>query len=57
MRLIRAFLCDESGATAIEYALIGGLISIAVISGASALGNGVGNLFGYVTNEYTNATR
>lgn len=56
MRLIRSFLCDESGATAIEYALIGGLISIAVISGATAVGNGVGNLFGTVNNKYINAT-
>lgn len=56
MRLIRSFLCDESGATVIEYALIGSLISIAIISGATALGNGIGNLFGGVTNKYINAT-
>lgn len=56
MRLIRSFLCDNSGATAIEYALIGGLISVAIISGATAVGNGIGNLFGTVQNKYTNAT-
>lgn len=57
MRLIRSFLCNESGATAIEYGLIAALISVAIISGATALGNGVGNLFGSVTNQYVNATR
>ena len=57
MRLIRSFLCDESGATAIEYALIGGLISVAVISGATAVGNGIGNLFGSVNDKYANATK
>jgi pilus assembly protein Flp/PilA len=39
MRLLVRFLSDDRGATAIEYALIGGLISIAIILGASALGS------------------
>jgi pilus assembly protein Flp/PilA len=34
LKLIR----DKAGATAIEYALIGGIICIAVIGGATALG-------------------
>ena len=33
------FLRDTSGATAIEYGLIAGLISIAVVGGATAVGN------------------
>ena len=33
------FMKDESGATAIEYGLIAALISVALITGASALGN------------------
>lgn len=33
------FLKDERGATAIEYGLIAGLISIAVVGGATAVGN------------------
>ena len=39
------FWCDENGATAIEYALIAALISVAVIAGASALGVNIGGLF------------
>jgi pilus assembly protein Flp/PilA len=38
MKLIKRFLCDESGATAIEYAMIGALISIAIVSGVRAVG-------------------
>ncbi len=37
-KLVAQFLASESGATAIEYALIGTLISIAIIAGALALG-------------------
>jgi pilus assembly protein Flp/PilA len=39
MRLLARFLSDDRGATAIEYALIGGLIGIAIILGATALGS------------------
>jgi len=37
--LLTRFAKDRSGATAIEYALIGTLISVAIIVGAIALGN------------------
>lgn len=40
-RLVR----DESGATAIEYALIGVLISVAIIVGATALGSKLNDLY------------
>lgn len=43
LRLIKNFSSDENGATAIEYALIGGLIAVSVISGASLIGNTVNN--------------
>jgi pilus assembly protein Flp/PilA len=36
---IRRFAGDESGATAIEYGLIGALVSVAIIVGAGALGS------------------
>lgn len=47
------FLClwrDEKGATAIEYTLIAGLISIAIYAGVVALGGGVGDLFNNTAN-------
>jgi pilus assembly protein Flp/PilA len=36
---------DQSGVTVIEYALIAGLISIAVVGVVTQIGNDVANLF------------
>ena len=36
---IRTFLSNETGATAIEYALLSSLIAIAIIAGLTALGS------------------
>ena len=53
--LVTRFIEDESGATAIEYGLIAALISVALIAGASALGNGINNKFVQVSNVLDNA--
>ncbi|MEP1230660.1 MAG: Flp family type IVb pilin [Litorimonas sp.] len=45
MTLMAAFLNDESGATAIEYGLIAALIAVALISGMSAVGGSITDLF------------
>lgn len=39
--LMRRFVTDESAATSIEYALIGSLLSVAIVAGAMALGSAV----------------
>ena len=39
------FMNDESGATAIEYGLIAALISVALITGATALGSQLNTSF------------
>ncbi len=39
------FWKDEEGATAIEYALIAGLIAVAIIGALSALGTNITALF------------
>jgi pilus assembly protein Flp/PilA len=39
------FTADASGATAIEYALIAGLISLVIIGALNSLGTAMGNLF------------
>lgn len=36
---------DRSGATAIEYALIGGIICIAIVAGATAVGQSTNGSF------------
>jgi len=38
MPLLRSFLADENGATAIEYGLIATLIALAIIVGVTAIG-------------------
>jgi len=43
--LFDRFVKDESGATAIEYGLIAALISVALITGATTLGNALNNQF------------
>ena len=43
--MISRLLKDESGATAIEYGLIAALIAVALITGASTLGNALNTQF------------
>lgn len=38
MKQLRLFLKASSGATAIEYAMVAGLLSIAIIAGVTAVG-------------------
>lgn len=42
---ISSFFKREDGATAIEYAIIAGLIAVVIIVGATALGTEIGTLF------------
>lgn len=44
-KIFARLLKDESGATAIEYGLIAALISVALITGATALGGTLNNMF------------
>ncbi|MCJ7997284.1 Flp family type IVb pilin [Rhizobium cremeum] len=50
-KIFARFLKDESGATAIEYGLIAALISVALITGASTLGNALDNQFTQISKE------
>jgi len=52
---LRALLHDDSGATAIEYALIASLLSIAVVGSSLLLGGGLQNMWNFVTTEVTAA--
>jgi len=53
--LVTRFIKDESGATAIEYGLIAALISVALIAGAKAIGDGLNTKFTEVSSAVTNA--
>lgn len=50
MRLIQILRC-ERGATAIEYALVGALISIAAIAAMSGLGTKIGTMYNNVGSQ------
>ncbi len=50
-RLFLELLDDKTGATAIEYGLIAALVSIAIITGVTTLGESLNSTFTYVT-EY-----
>jgi pilus assembly protein Flp/PilA len=52
-RLIRSFLRDESGATAIEYGLIAALIAVVIIGAVTAVGT---NLTGTFNNIASNVS-
>ena len=45
------FLREEDGVTAIEYGLLGVLISIAIIVGATSMGASLNTLFNTVSSE------
>ena len=47
-KIFARLMKDESGATAIEYGLIAALISVALITGATALGETLNAQFGFL---------
>lgn len=54
-KIFARLMKDESGATAIEYGLIAALISVALITGATALGKGLNAQFLFLTNKLKDA--
>jgi pilus assembly protein Flp/PilA len=51
MTIFARLIKDESGATAIEYGLIASLIAVAIIAGASTLGNNVSASFNFIATK------
>ena len=50
-RLISLFVLDQTGATAIEYALIGALVGVAIIAALTTLGSQLQTTFAEVSNN------
>lgn len=50
MNILKRFAKDQSGATAIEYGLIAGLISVIIIAALTSLGTKLTNKFTNVAN-------
>lgn len=57
MKLLRRLRRDESGATAIEYGLIAALISVALIAGATTLGETLNTTFKGLSTKMTAAEK
>jgi pilus assembly protein Flp/PilA len=51
MNLVKKFLNDDSGATAIEYGLIASLIAVTIIAAVSTLGNKLSTTFTEVSSN------
>ena len=51
IRALRAIVEDETAATAIEYALIAGGISIVIIASVSSVGTTLNGIFGNVSSQ------
>jgi pilus assembly protein Flp/PilA len=46
--LMKRFVNDESGATAIEYGLIAGFVSVAIIAGLTSIRTDIQTVFGEI---------
>lgn len=49
MMTIKKFFANESGATAIEYALLASLIALAIMAGMKSLATGLNNEFNEIS--------
>jgi pilus assembly protein Flp/PilA len=54
-RIFRRLRKNEDGATAIEYGLIAGLISIVIITSITMVGSNLQNVFYYITSTLDSA--
>lgn len=50
-QIIRTFLADENGATAIEYGLIAAGISLAIIAVVNGLGSNLNTMFSSINSS------
>lgn len=49
--MLKKFLTNEDGATAIEYGLIAALIGVAIITAVTAVGTDLSSLFGRISGK------
>lgn len=54
---IKAFLKDEEGASAIEYALVAALIGLVAAAGMTNVGNQLNTFFGRIVTTLQNAIK
>jgi pilus assembly protein Flp/PilA len=56
MAYLTKLLCDEAGATAIEYGLIAALIAVAAIAAMQGLGGALSTTFNNTSSSMTSAS-
>jgi pilus assembly protein Flp/PilA len=54
-KMIKRFLMEEDGVTAIEYGLIAGLVAVVIIIALTTVGSGLNSIFGTVSTELETA--
>jgi pilus assembly protein Flp/PilA len=45
MALLKEFIADLKGATAVEYGLLAAVISVAILASVGMIGNNISNMF------------
>lgn len=55
MNLVKRFIREDDGVTAIEYALIAALIAVAIITSLELLGSSISETFEEIEDAITNA--
>jgi pilus assembly protein Flp/PilA len=55
-RLLKRLGRDDSGASALEYGLVVGLIALVIIAGLALAGNTLSQLFNFIGSELSNVT-
>ncbi len=53
--MLKELLTDESGATAIEYAMMLGTIALAIVGAVTSLGGTEGTMYNDIAAQYVNA--
>ena len=54
--ILRKFVEADDGVTAMEYALLGGLIAVVIVVAVTGVGTGVNTLFTFVAGEVKEAS-
>lgn len=50
-KLLKSFLADRTGATAVEYGVLAALISVGMLVGLSSFSDTLNNMFGELSNR------
>ncbi|WP_041492817.1 Flp family type IVb pilin [Burkholderia lata] len=53
--IIKRFLKEEDGVTAVEYGLIAGLVAVALVTAVGTLTTGISGAFSYIASQLPKA--